>query len=225
MTDFQILGPAPETITLKPVERKDFKGIVAELEKLQDGKGIEIATHLSHQELATVRQSAIRRGFNVLIRNSPNGFLIYRAALRNSRRSPEQFERYRECAERFAAGETLDAIGQSFGVSRQAIEQRIRNYERFSELPFGHSRIEATDNFILPYLAVVKDMPSCVLCGAPSEKRHTGMCADCRTVIKIRTAIASRLRGFLKYGERHYLSQAIMDIRRYGVKPEDLERA
>jgi hypothetical protein len=200
-------------------------GVVEQLAKLSEGEGVEVP--ITSEQFSTansaIRSGCYRRGFTAVFRRVPekNAFRIYRKdGIAISRRLQEN----QPLVERFINGETLAAIGQSLGISRQAVDEKIKKILRFSEVPV-HERIETTQQFIQPYLDVLGKR-SCVLCKEPmqeAQKRHRGMCVNCSQVLKARTLAASRLRGYLREpSNRHQLAEALVLIRRYNFQPEDL---
>jgi hypothetical protein len=209
------------------IQTTSWVGVVDQLEKLSEWEGVEL--HITPEEIRTansaIRSGCYRRGFTAVFRRVP-GEDVFRIYRKDGVARPRKFEENKVLADRFINGETLDEIGQSLGVSRQAAEQKVKGVMRFSELPV-HKRIEATQRFIQPFLDAVGKR-SCILCKEEikeDSKRSAGMCDSCRRIIKARTLAAARLRAYLADpGNRHSIAEALVLIRKYNFQPEDVAR-
>ena len=200
--------------------------VIEVMKQKTDGEGILLAVPDMLRKgtfTAALRQRALRSGFNLSIRFDNEKCSVIRTSKHNARRPRTVTD---EVVARVIAGETFASIAESLSVSRQRVEQIVKTHETFSSYPVGE-RVAALNKFIQPYLDVTAEKPGCLLCEDelnPTKRRLYGICANCRKVINSRLSVASRLRSYKTSGKRHYLSQALLLIRRHNMTPEDIKR-
>lgn len=216
-------------LTDSPEFAASVKAVVAKLKDLPEERGIRVKVvdkTGSQKVYQAIRVCAIRAGFNTLMRRTADGWMIFRVPLK-ARKVPGLgkpiSDRDREICDRRAIGEPMETIAQDFGLSRQRVEQITAR--RFVEgFPPGE-RAKAMDEFCAPYLAAVRETRSCFFCCREmpeGENRVRGTCNDCAARIKVISNTASRLRHYKQDGDRHYLAEALVLIRKFKLQPDDL---
>lgn len=201
----------------------EVDGIISKLNSLEYGQGVEVITEVTIKEInPKIRYHARKNGFDIMLRKFKNnsGFTVYKKQI------PEPKDPVTvDMIERRLNDETFDSIGASYGITRQAVENRIKGYDKLSTLPINQRSI-ALDEELKPFLDVLPENRHCMLCKREmgeryKDRRLNGMCKGCRDAIAIRENLASRLRG-LRKGKR-WRAQALWVIRNYGVMPEDMK--
>lgn len=174
----------------------------------------------------SIRAAAIRRGMNV--RCHAVGDDLY-VSIRHTRPRTRSSERNKEIVAALDAGETMEAVGHRYSLSRQRIEQiKIQN---FAHLPPGRMRTDAAIEFLGPYLPFITQR-FCAVCGdeIPNNKGKKGhatiwLCAPCRQLQRIINKIKGCLAGWSRGDTptaQQQRNQAIHMIRKHNIKPEHL---
>lgn len=225
-----------QTAFISGLTRPLAEKLISELSLLPSGNSLFIGN--AEHKLSTsldqlLRKVAIENGFYVSVKRISHGFFISkknRAVTpgKGQGRPPltsEEVEADKAIYDRHSNGETLEQIGNSIGLTRERVRQKIKKFADIRKLPFGKLRSKATDEFMKPYIAAVKEYPVCIFCKKENkEKRNRsfGICYNCFQPLKIRFNAASRIRSFKRDGDRHMLTEASSLIKRFDLKPEDL---
>lgn len=167
-------------------------------------------------------QAAVRREMFIGTRTINGEMYVFRSqrerkvdGWQNSKRS-----RNSEIVVAVGSGETYQAVADKFNLTRQRVQQIVVNAAPRQKL----LRKAAAAEFIAPYLKFLSESDFCISCSEPLPSHNRGICCHkCNKAAYYIRVIKSRLRKWnCGAGHRQYLSQAIHEIRKANLKPEDL---
>lgn len=210
------------TINDLSVECQDAAAIAEYLKDKEYGYGvtIKIAPELRQKMYSGVKSAAAVLGFGIATKSTREGLRIFK-------HEPRDIEaKVREMAElRSAQGMTLSEVGKRFGVTRERVRQLTSSVKKFSSnSQIGAVRTKEFLEFSKPFIDAVQDSPSCIVClRSDVGIRKRGVCKECGSLVDVLTQTAGCIRRYRRGGTNQDLSNAVKNIRKYNLKPEDLE--
>lgn len=127
---------------------------------------------------------------------------------------------YKRVAALRRQGHKLQEIADRFAITRERVRQIC---EREGIPAAWNQRAESYMNrsLIEPFL-VNANGPICLCCGGERPSRDW-LCTKCKPFLKIVRNVKANLRSWKNTGDGRILNTAIYKIRKYGLKPMDLE--
>lgn len=121
-------------------------------------------------------------------------------------------------------GKTLQEVADNFGITRERVRQLCIQAGLVGCGKLGHlMRSETVKNkFVIQQFITRADGHKCPVCGA-DRKPKALLCDACKEFLKTVRTLKSRIRAYRDTGRGIYLNNACYLIRKYDIKPEDLE--
>lgn len=129
---------------------------------------------------------------------------------------------YRKVAAMRRQGCRLKEIGDKFGITRERVRQ-ICEAEGLPAAWNGRSETYINRSLIAPYLEKTNGTV-CLLCGGERPTRDW-LCGECKPFLRNIRRIKVNLRLWKDKGHAQALANALCQIRKYDIKPSDLELA
>lgn len=127
---------------------------------------------------------------------------------------------YKKVAAMRRNGAKLQEIGDKFGISRERVRQ-ICDEQGLPSACNGRAETYINRSLIEPYINKA-DGTSCLLCGGERPAKQW-LCGDCKPFLSNVRRIKAYLRMWKHDGNGQALANALCQIRKFDIKPSDLE--
>jgi len=203
----------------------DYEALFYQLGKLEVGRAVclPMPDGINFRAFDRLLRAAGRtREFNVSIRRiGSNVYLSQRVRPSAKRIARTNAKRDEDIVAALANGETKRSLADKFGISHQRVHQIEKHY--FVHGVAVKDRHGKMLEFADPYLAVC-DVKQCVLCDAELPSAKATICKSCKQRLKEVGRVRTMLAYYKKSGHPQSIRQAVYQIRKHNISPEEIGR-